>query len=256
MISDECIMDTAGSVSQQEEEGLVSSSSAATATTAYSLRAKMVAELIGTTILVQVGTSANCIGLYVNGERGMWQIAVIWILAATIGILASGKISGGHLNPAVSLSFAVWRPSEFPSSNVLPYWAAQLAGAFVGSLINLAIFFKTIADYEANLGIERGSESSIQSAAALSDYWSLSGHVSSSFHAFFLEAFGTAFLVFTVFTLTNAANDVPKGAVPVLVGVAIGVMVNGLGPLTKYVLQFFVYWVLTDEWISRHCSVF
>jgi len=184
---------------------------------------------------VQVGTGANCIGLYVDGTQGMWQIAVIWILAATIGIFASGKISGGHLNPAVTLSFAVVRPSDFALANVVPYWAAQVLGAMLGAMINLTIFYRAAIEFEQSVGVKRGSAASIQSAEALSDYWSLSDFVDNSLHALFLEAFGTAFLVFVIFMITNPANNVPSGAVPILVGIAIGSMVNILGPLTKYV---------------------
>jgi glycerol uptake facilitator-like aquaporin len=50
-----------------------------------------------------------------------------------MGILVSGGYSGAHLNPAVTLSLYVWR--GFPGKKILPYWAAQLLGAFTGAAI-------------------------------------------------------------------------------------------------------------------------
>jgi glycerol uptake facilitator-like aquaporin len=47
-----------------------------------------------------------------------------------------------------------------------------------------------------------------------------------------IEAFGTAFLCFIIFAATNPKASVPAAAVPVFVGVAIGLMVTLLGPLT------------------------
>lgn len=101
----------------------------------------------------------------------MWQIAVLWILAGTLGVMASGSISGGHLNPAVTLAFALVRPQDFEQSKMLPYWGAQVAGAAVGALINFVIFFHAIGKYEDVQGLTRGEEDSILSASALSDYY-------------------------------------------------------------------------------------
>lgn len=49
------------------------------------------------------------------------------------GIYLSLNISGGHLNPAVSLAMVVFK--KFPLKDMLLYWVAQVAGAYVGSLI-------------------------------------------------------------------------------------------------------------------------
>jgi len=163
----------------------------------------------------------------------MWQIAIVWILAATIGIYSCGKISGGHLNPAVTLSFALVRPSDLNYTKVLPYWLAQITGGMVGAIINMTIFYKAVVDFEDTRGLHRGSQESILSASAFTDYWSLSDYVSGTLHAFILEAFGTAFLVFVIFAVTNPKNNVPASAVAPLIGTAIGSMVFLIGSFTK-----------------------
>ena len=53
-------------------------------------------------------------------------------------IYALGHVSGAHFNPGVTLSFAVFR--HFQPRDVLPYWAAQFAGATLGAAILLALF--------------------------------------------------------------------------------------------------------------------
>jgi glycerol uptake facilitator protein len=61
---------------------------------------------------------------------------------------------------------------------------------------------------------------------------SLSSGVAGSLHAIFIEAFGTAFLTFVIFAVTNPKNNVPASAMAPLVGTAIGMMVALLGFLT------------------------
>jgi glycerol uptake facilitator protein len=61
---------------------------------------------------------------------GFTNITLGWGLAVTMGIYIAGKVSGAHLNPAVTLALAVFR--NFSWSKVLPYSIAQTAGAFVG----------------------------------------------------------------------------------------------------------------------------
>lgn len=62
--------------------------------------------------------------------------------------------------------------------------------------------------------------------------FSLSSGVGGPLHAIFIEAFGTAFLTFVVFSVTNSKNNVPGAAVGPLVGTAIGMMVALCGALT------------------------
>src|ERR1044071_1787397 len=60
-----------------------------------------------------------------GAQVGMFQIAIVWGLGMTTAIYLTGALSGAHLNPAVTLSMAVW--SDFPIGRVIPYVVAQLA---------------------------------------------------------------------------------------------------------------------------------
>eukprot|EP00586_Coscinodiscus_wailesii_P002746 CAMPEP_0172490566 /NCGR_PEP_ID=MMETSP1066-20121228/21037_1 /TAXON_ID=671091 /ORGANISM="Coscinodiscus wailesii, Strain CCMP2513" /LENGTH=274 /DNA_ID=CAMNT_0013259095 /DNA_START=101 /DNA_END=925 /DNA_ORIENTATION=- len=205
--------------------------SAAAAPPEPSLRSKLIAEVIGTTVLVQIGCGGLCMNTYIAPSTGIWQCAVIWALGATLAIYATAQVSGAHLNPAVTLSFALVRPNEFSKAKVIPYMAAQLVGGILAGIINLSLFHTAIAKYEGENGIVRGAEGSQASASTFGDYWS--DNVGSAAQAFYVEAFGTGFLVFMIFAATRSTNAaVPAAAVPLIVGFSIGMMIALLGGLT------------------------
>src|SRR5437667_12463482 len=126
---------------------------------------EMVAEFFGTMILILFGD--GCVAtvfLFANvGANGSsapfaneWIVIVFgWGLAVMLGIYVAGAISGAHINPAVTLALAA--TGRHPWSKVLPYWGAQVLGAFVaggilyfvyqGALVHqLALNHLTIGD--------------------------------------------------------------------------------------------------------------
>ncbi|WP_369424668.1 MIP/aquaporin family protein [Methanothrix sp.] len=115
-----------------------------------SLAKRCVAELIGTAILVYFGAGAAAITLMISkgssppnpfnigigalGGLGDWfAIGMAFAIAIAGVIYALGRVSGAHINPAVTI--ALWATRRFPSSEVIPYIAAQLIGASLGSLL-------------------------------------------------------------------------------------------------------------------------
>src|SRR5271166_4563820 len=104
------------------------------------LVAELIAEFLGTFVLILFGTGVvamvvlfppNTPAATVHG--GYTNITLGWGLAVTMGIYVAGKVSGGHLNPAVTLAFAVFR--KFPWRKVVPYTIAQTAGAFAAAAL-------------------------------------------------------------------------------------------------------------------------
>ena len=61
-----------------------------------------------------------------------------WGFAVTMGVLVSGGVSGGHINPAVSLAMAVW--GKLPWTKVPVYMVAQYFGAFFASVLLYAVY--------------------------------------------------------------------------------------------------------------------
>ena len=101
---------------------------------------ELLAEFLGTLVLIALGDGVVAMvvlfdpgtpGAVVKG--GYTNITLGWGLAVLMGLCVAGRVSGGHLNPAVTLALAVFR--GFPWRKVLPYAAAQLAGAFAGAAL-------------------------------------------------------------------------------------------------------------------------
>jgi glycerol uptake facilitator protein len=119
----------------------------------YSWRQKLVAECVGTALLVLIGAGAVTATLKLNGGKlgmadlGMIAFAFAFIIAANI--FAIGKVSGCHINPAITLALAA--TGRFPWRSVGPYLVAQYAGATVGGFLIWAIFQPAAATM--NLGL-------------------------------------------------------------------------------------------------------
>jgi len=192
---------------------------------------EMVAEMIGTFLIVQIGTASVMSGIFTN-SLDLFAIALTWVIAVTIAISTTADVSGAHLNPAISIAFAFLRPSaQFGWSKVLPYSLAQLLGAILGSGVNLAIYGSTIAAYEKANSVVRATASGVASAKAFGEYFM--DPVSSGI-AFLAEAFGTGILSFVIFSLTNRKNSTAKsGYVPLLIGLTVGSLISTLAPLTQ-----------------------
>ena len=82
----------------------------------------LVAEAIGTFILVFAGCGAIAIGSLPPAG-----VAAAFGLAIMVSVYAFGHVSGAHFNPAVTAAMAIGR--HFPIERVLAYWIAQAAGA-------------------------------------------------------------------------------------------------------------------------------
>jgi glycerol uptake facilitator protein len=104
------------------------------------LMRELLSEFLGTFVLILLGTGvvamvvlfpSHAPGELVHG--GYTNITIGWGLAVTMGIYVAGKTSGAHLNPAVTLSLAVFR--GFSWSKVIPYSIAQTAGAFTAAAL-------------------------------------------------------------------------------------------------------------------------
>ncbi len=99
---------------------------------------KYIAEFIGTFALVLIGTGAIVLNDEYNGIITHLGISIAFGGIVTLMIFAFGKISGAHINPAVTI--ALWFSGRLPKKQVLPYILFQLAGAFLASFLLLLLF--------------------------------------------------------------------------------------------------------------------
>lgn len=94
------------------------------------------AEFFGTMILILLGEGVVA-GVVLKGTKsegaGWLTIVVAWGMAVTLAIYAVGRISGAHLNPAITI--ALLYTGDFPAYKVPGYLLAQFAGAFTGAIL-------------------------------------------------------------------------------------------------------------------------
>ncbi len=94
------------------------------------------AEVIGTMILIILGDGvvANVLLSKSKGQNGGWMVITTgWAMAVIIAIFCVGRVSGAHLNPAVTIALAF--VGSFPWAQVPGYIFAQILGAFLGAVI-------------------------------------------------------------------------------------------------------------------------
>jgi MIP family channel proteins len=194
--------------------------------------------------LVLFGTGAVAAATITGAQSGLWQVAVVWGFGITVAIYATGAISGAHLNPAVSLTFAIFRRDEFPIQNLLPYWCAQLIGGILGGLTILMTFGPFIKYFEESKGIVRGEPGSELSAMVFGEYFpnpAVFGtsvdakELISPIGALGIEAFGTGILVFVILALVDRRNSSisVKSLAPFFIGFTIAVLISIFAPLTQ-----------------------
>ena len=197
------------------------------------------AETLGTFILVLFGIGSVAAAVYTGAQVGLWQVAAVWGFGVTIAIYVSGAVSGAHLNPAVSLAFAIFRRDQFPVNRLFAYWGSQLLGAVLAGITVLVLFNPFIDKFEADNGIVRGAEGSEKSAMAFGEYFPnpamFDALTVSPIHAFAVEAFGTAILAMVIFALTERRNaGLPtNGMAPFFIGFTVAALISLFAPITQ-----------------------
>lgn len=99
-----------------------------------SLTSRLGAEFIGTFWLV-FGGCGSAVLAAAFPELGIGFVGVSLAFGLTVLTMAYavGHISGGHFNPAVTVG--LWAGGRFSASDIVPYWAAQVAGAILGAAV-------------------------------------------------------------------------------------------------------------------------
>jgi glycerol uptake facilitator protein len=118
---------------------------------------RFLAEMVGTMILVILGDGvvANVLLSKSKGHNGGWiVVATGWGLGVVVAVYAVGRISGAHINPAVTIALA--SIGAFPWADVPGYVLAQMIGAFAGAVIVWISYFphwRETADADAKLAV-------------------------------------------------------------------------------------------------------
>ncbi|GGR45365.1 glycerol uptake facilitator protein [Nocardioides luteus] len=177
------------------------------------------AEFAGTMILILFGVGV--VAQVTTGDGGLGDhdsIAWAWGIGVMLGIYTAGRISGAHLNPAVSLAMAVF--SDFEWRKVLPYSVAQILGAFVGALLVRVAYADAIASVDpGHTHATQGIFSTLPGNGDAALGVSLTT-------AFADQVIGTAILLFLIMAITDARNSAP---IAWFSPVAIAFVIVGIG---------------------------
>ncbi len=179
---------------------------------------ELLGEFFGTMILILfgVGVVASVVAAGVGTHD---SITWAWGFGVTLGVYTAARLSGAHLNPAVTIALASFK--GFSWAKVGPYCLAQTAGAFVAALI---VRF-TYADFIN--AIDPNHTYTTQGIFSTSPSYNPVTHAQVSLTtAWFDQIVGTAILVFIIFAVTNAVNNPPMAN---LGPVVVGLIVVGIG---------------------------
>ena len=197
------------------------------------------AEFIGTFIVILVGDGAIAAAVFTGALDG-WAVAVMWGLAVTFAIYVAAPVSGAHFNPAVTITMAAFR--GFPFRNVIPFIAAQIAGAFTGAACVYTFWSGFWGPAATKLGVVIGEPGSQKLMSIFSCFYPGPGvgvdanamAMVSTSNAFFIEVALTMFLLLMIFALTEAGSTaLPQaGLGPIFIGLTVTAIVGIGGQLT------------------------
>lgn len=210
-----------------------------------------VAEVLGTFILVFLGLGAVHAAVLTGAQSGLWQVAIVWGSTVTLAIFVVGGISGAHINPAMTIAFAVW--GGFPWIRVIPYLVSQILGAALAALVLLVLYHPYLVEREQARGVVRGQPGSDLTAMCYGEYFPSPGPLSTAegkydpssrdafdahvSHpaAFLAEVLATLLLALVVFAVSDGNNRVtPEARLgPVFVGLTVAVLISVVAPLTQ-----------------------
>lgn len=204
--------------------------------------ADYLAEFVGTFVLIVFGCGVVATAVAALPESGRGETAFLaggdwllitlgWAFAVTFGVYVAGGVSGAHLNPAVTVAFAVRR--RFPWKMVPGYVIAQCAGAFAGAALVYAVYFQAIDAYEAANDITRDGGSTVGifvtgPADYFTTYW---GPLLTEFVA-------SAFLILFILAVVDLLNTPPRANLgPLIIGFAVFAIGTSLGANTGYAIN-------------------
>jgi glycerol uptake facilitator protein len=213
------------------------------------LLGECLAEFIGTFVLIAFGCGvvAMAVAALPGSGRaatpttiflaaGDWLlIAWGWAFAVMFGVYVAGGVSGAHINPAVTLAFAVRR--GFSWAKVVPYIISQVAGAFVGAALVYAVYHDAISAFD---GATRGPKTNGHTLASFSIFATFPAPY---FHGGIWgplvdQIVGTAFLVMLIVAVIDLRNTAVKANLgPVVIGFVVAAIGMSFGANAGYAIN-------------------
>jgi glycerol uptake facilitator protein len=207
------------------------------------------AEFLGTFVLISFGCGvvAMAVAALPGSGRtegpttfflgaGDWLLITWgWAMAVILGIYVAGGVSGAHINPAVTLAFAVRR--KFPWVKVVPYWVSQVLGALAGAALVYAVYHDAINTFDDAM---KGPKTGGHTLASFSIFATFPAPY---FHGgiwgpLIDQVVGTAFLVMLVVAIIDLRNTAVKANLgPLVIGFVVAAIGMSFGANAGYAIN-------------------
>src|SRR5258707_1264729 len=184
----------------------------------HSMSQRAIAEMFGTAALVLVGPGSVIATLTLAGkavpavtEADLLAIRFAFGFIITALVYAIGKVSGCHINPAVTFALAVTK--RFPWKEVPVYWAAQYFGAVIAAFAIWGVFGTNAVTFgmgQTHFAADASSSYYVQAALA--------------------EALGTGLLLFAILGIVDSKS--PQQLAGIVIGGAVVGIILVFGPVT------------------------
>ena len=190
-------------------------------------------EYIACALFLFLGSAAACSAKLNNLPMSLTEICLIWGLSISLSIFISAKISGGHLNPAVTI--IMWLLGGFDGKRVVPYIIAQTAGCMTGAALSWYLYKGAFTIYLSDNSIDLGSAASLPLAGLFTTY---PASYISVMQAGITEFIITAILLFSIFILTDKRFGTENSVItPLIIGVIVTLIGVATGPLTGFAMN-------------------
>ena len=207
------------------------------------------AEFLGTLVLIAFGDGVVAMAVAALPGSGRAQTPTTiflasgdwllitwgWAMAVTFGVYVAGGVSGAHLNPAVTLAFAIRR--RFAWVKVLPYMLSQLVGAFVGAALVLGVYAAAIGAFDA---ASKGPKVNGHTLATFSIFATFPAPY---FHGnmwgpFFDQVVGTMLLLLLIAAVIDLRNTAVQANLgPLIIGFAVAAIGMSYGANAGYAIN-------------------
>lgn len=213
------------------------------------LLGECMAEFLGTFVLIAFGAGSVAVavaGLPGSGRTespttiflaaGDWLLITWgWAFAVVFGIYVAGGVSGAHINPAVTLAFAVRR--KFPWIKVLPYWLSQLVGAFAGAALVFAVYHDAINAFDAASKPPKTNGHTLATFSIFATFPAPYFH-GSVWGPLIDQIVGTAFLVMLVVAVIDLRNTAVQANLgPLVIGFVVAAIGMSYGTNAGYAIN-------------------
>ncbi|MXM64135.1 MIP family channel protein [Streptomyces sp. HUCO-GS316] len=158
-----------------------------------------------------------------------------WAMAVVFGIYVAGGVSGAHINPAVTLAFAVRR--KFPWAKVAPYMLSQVIGAFAGAALVYAVYHDAISAFD---DAAKGPKTNGHTLASFSIFATFPAPYFNGgiWGPLIDQIVGTAFLAMLVVAVVDLRNTAVKANLgPLIIGFVVAAIGMSYGANAGYAIN-------------------